>query len=349
MNLRGRRVFVTGHTGFKGSWLSLWLLQLGAEVCGYALPPDVQESLFDLVHLDRDMQSIIADVRDADAVAAAVSRFRPDVIMHLAAQPLVVRGYSHPRETFETNVMGSVNVLQAARNSPSLRAIVVVTTDKVYRETPPGQSSVETDPLGGRDPYSASKAAAEMVAAAYRDSFFARNGVVLATARAGNVMGGGDRAEHRIAPDIVRAWIAGSPVVVRNPESVRPWQHVLDSLSGYLLLGERALNGDTRVADAWNFGPAVEDSVSVARLVGIFESKWPGAPGWIPSPQTAAFAENPWLGLNADKARRMLNWQPRYDLDTAVDATVAWYRAELNGAELREFSLRQIDDFARMG
>ncbi|HEY9179708.1 MAG TPA: CDP-glucose 4,6-dehydratase [Candidatus Baltobacteraceae bacterium] len=347
--MRSRRIFVTGHTGFKGSWLSLWLLHLGATVRGYALAPDLERSLFDLVHLQRDMESIIGDVRDAETVDSAVDRFGPELIMHLAAQPLVARGYSHARETFETNVMGTVNILEAARRSRTVRAIVVVTTDKVYRETLPGESSVETDPLGGRDPYSASKACAEMVALAYRESFLARRGVVLATARAGNILGGGDRAEHRIAPDIVRAWTAAHPVVVRNPGAVRPWQHVLDALNGYLVLGERALEGDARVADAWNFGPPIADSVPVARLVEIFQSKWPGAPGWAPSTDAATFTENPWLGLDAGKARTILGWKPRYEIDAAVEATIAWYRAELNGADVRDFSLRQIDDFTRVG
>jgi CDP-glucose 4,6-dehydratase len=270
----GRRVLVTGHTGFKGAWLSLWLQRLGAEVMGYALPPPTDPSLFELAKLARRLDHVVGDVRDLDALLTAFDRHAPEVVFHLAAQPLVLRSYREPKETFDTNVGGTVNVLEAVRRTPSVKAVVVVTSDKCYENREWVFGYREDDAMGGHDPYSASKGAAELVTAAYRRSFFAPDAstrvVGLASARAGNVIGGGDFADDRILPDALRAVQAGKPLLVRNPGSTRPWQHVLDPLAGYLLLATRLLDDPGRYAEAFNFGPDLSGVSSVRELVTSF-------------------------------------------------------------------------------
>ncbi len=336
----GRRVLVTGHTGFKGAWLALWLEHLGARVYGLALPPDTTPALFDEAGLAGSMGSHIADMRDAGAIAGVLAQARPEIIFHLAAQPLVRRGLAAPLETFATNVMGTVHLLDAVRACPEVRAIVVVTTDKCYdnRGWPWGYR--EADRLGGHDPYSASKACAELAVAAWRSSYWRSAGAPLvATARAGNVIGGGDWAEDRLIPDLVRAANAARPALIRNPTAVRPWQHVLEPLAGYLSLGARLLAGEQRFADAWNFGPSLEDMQPVASLCDAFcpavGGRW--QPDGAEHPGEAAI-----LRLDSSRARLELGWRARWPLDHALQATARWYARHRAGEDARTLVLEQI-------
>ncbi len=322
----GRRVLVTGHTGFKGSWLSIWLLQLGATVKGIALPPRSDEGNFVLARLEDRMDSSIADVREPDAVMAEVSAFAPEVVFHLAAQAIVRDSYDVPVETFDTNVMGSVHVLDALRSVPAARAIVMITSDKCYENVETTRGYREDDRLGGHDPYSASKAAAELAVAAYRRSFFGPGrGVGVATTRAGNVVGGGDWARDRIVPDAIRALKAGEPIPVRNPGHVRPWQHVLEPLSGYLSLARHLLEGPDAFSEAFNFGPGPAALRPVRELVGAVVQEW-GSGRWADASDPAAPHEAGLLVLDATKARERLGWRPAYDFPATVAATVDWYR-----------------------
>lgn len=322
----GKKVLVTGHTGFKGSWLAQWLVRLGAEVAGIALAPATVPSHYALLNLD--VKSHVQDVRDAAAVAAIVKSFAPDIVFHLAAQPLVRRSYRNPLETWGCNVMGTAGVLEACRHQPSVKAVVVVTTDKCYenREWPWGYR--ENDRLGGHDPYSASKAAAELVAASFRKSFFSeKDAPLLATARAGNVIGGGDWSEDRLIPDMVRAIAAKKPLVIRSPQATRPWQHVLEPLSGYLLLGQKLLEGDAHAATAWNFGPDAAGNQSVATVLNALKALWPAFEWQLdahPQPHEATL-----LHLDSTLARQNLGWTPVMDLPACLHATAAWYRAQM--------------------
>ncbi|TDB37608.1 MAG: CDP-glucose 4,6-dehydratase [Actinobacteria bacterium] len=326
----GTRVLVTGHTGFKGSWLTRWLLDLGAEVTGYALEPDTTPSLFSDLRLGADVDSRIGDVRDAERLAALVAEVRPEVVLHLAAQPLVRRSYAEPRYTFETNVLGTVNLLEAVRAQGECRVVVNVTTDKVYANPETGEPFAEKSPLGGFDPYSASKAASEIVTASYRDAFFSAEGsAAIATARAGNVIGGGDWATDRIVPDCARALAAHESVVVRNPASVRPWQHVLEPLSGYLRLAALLL-ADSSLAGPFNFGPDTASSRTVSELVEAFVSAW-GEGSWSVSDETRQPHEAAQLRLDIGKAERQLAWRPLWSFDETVARTACWYRAYASG------------------
>lgn len=339
---RGRRVLITGHTGFKGSWLALWLQSLGAEVHGLSDGVPTQPSLYELASVAGGMAAErVADVRDGEAVRQALSRDEPEVVLHLAAQPLVRRSFAQPRETFDTNVMGTVNVLEAARGS-SVRAVLVITSDKCYENLGVDRAYREDDPLGGHDPYSASKAAAELVTAAYRRSFFgSADGPRLASARAGNVIGGGDWGEERLIPDVVRAIERGTQLEVRNPAATRPWQHVLNPLSGYLLLAQ-ALCRDPEVAGAWNFGPPAADARPVSWIVEELSRRWPGRLGWAHDqahhPHEAAF-----LKLDASMARERLGWRPPVSLPQALDSIVAWHGAHWSGEDMRSVTLGQIN------
>jgi CDP-glucose 4,6-dehydratase len=325
---RGRRVFVTGHTGFKGSWLSYWLTLLGADVTGYALEPPTEPSLFEALGLDQFVEHVVADVRDAGRLERELVKAAPDVVLHLAAQPIVREGYARPVETFATNAMGTVNLLQAVRACETARAVVVVTTDKCYRNNEDGRPFVEDDPLGGRDPYSASKGCAELVTAAYAASFLSDRNVAVASARAGNVIGGGDWAADRIVPDCVRALEAGRPIDVRNPAAVRPWQHVLEPLAGYLQLASRMLDDGATFTGAWNFGPESEDALTVQWVVERFLEEW-GRGSWqaagsaTPQPHEAHL-----LTLDSSKAVGLLGWEPRWDAREAVRRTAAWYHRQ---------------------
>jgi CDP-glucose 4,6-dehydratase len=347
----GRSVFVTGHTGFKGAWLAEWLTSLDAEVTGCALDPSTQPSLFEALDLGSRLRHVVADVRDRDRLVAEVEAAQPSVIFHLAARALVLRAYREPRETFETNVMGTVNVLDAARVCPSVRAVVIVTSDKCYENRETGRAFRETDPMGGRDPYAASKGAAELVTAAYRESFFA-DGAGVASVRAGNVIGGGDWAPDRIIPDSVRALVAGEPIVVRNPDAIRPWQHVLEPLSGYLQLGAQLLKDGRRYEGPWNFGPTEERSDQPVRwVVERFLEEW-GSGSWT-TPASAAGQphEAQRLSLDSAKAREQLDWEPVWDPSTAVRRTASWYReyyrAPARARELVDDELQGYQEDAR--
>ena len=346
-----RQVFVTGHTGFKGAWLAEWLTTLGAEVTGYALDPPTRPSLFDALDLGARVRHVVADVRDRDRLEAEVRAAQPSVVFHLAAQAIVRRAYEEPRETFETNVMGTVNVLEAARACPSVRAVVIVTSDKCYQNHETDRAFIETDAMGGRDPYSASKGCAELVTAAYRDSFFA-DGAAVASVRAGNVIGGGDWAADRIVPDCARSLAAGEPVVVRNPEAVRPWQHVLEPLSGYLWLAALMLRDGRRYEGPWNFGPADHDGDRPVRwVVERFLEEW-GSGSWTtPADAGQEPHEAHRLSIDATKARDQLRWSPVWDAQTAVRRTTSWYReyyrAPAAARALAEDQLRAYQDDAR--
>jgi CDP-glucose 4,6-dehydratase len=330
---KGRRVLLTGHTGFKGGWLATWLLARGSRVTGLALPAESARGFFRVCGLEERVASLVGDVRDHDRVAAAFADADPEVVFHLAAQPLVIRGYAEPLLTIGTNVMGTANVLDCARGARSVRAVVAVTSDKCYRPARPARRHLEDDPLGGDDPYSTSKAAAEMVASAYRASFFGPEGRGLATVRAGNVIGGGDWSQDRIVPDAIRAFSSGEPLRVRNPHAVRPWQHVLDPLAGYLAVAERLYADPAGWSEPWNFGPA-EDGVSVGRIVDLVSEAWGGG-RWT----TVAGAGPPevvHLALDSGKAAARLGWRPRLSLHQGVASTVEWYRAALSGASADE-------------
>jgi len=340
----GKRVLLTGHTGFKGAWLTLWLDRLGAKVTGISLPPATAPSLYDEADLDALCESHICDIRDAAALGDLIRAARPQIVFHLAAQALVRAGYREPRETFDTNVMGTVNVLDALRGLDSVRVAMMVTSDKVYRNDDAERRFREDDALGGRDPYSASKAASEMAIAAYRDAFLSAQGLVVASARAGNVIGGGDWAADRLLPDAVRAWQAGEVLQVRRPQAVRPWQHVLEPLQGYLILA-RALWEGSAPAEAYNFGPdggsAVRDVVELARHAF-------GRGGVCYGAGTDGPYESHWLALDAAKAHAMLGVAPILPLAQAVEWTMAWYRAHAQGADARRLCDRDISAFEKL-
>ena len=340
----GRRVLVTGHTGFKGGWLALWLHQLGADVTGFALPAPTEPSFFAQTRLAELITHVEGDVRDAAAVETAVAEGRPEVIFHLAAQPLVRYSYAEPVETYATNIMGTVHVLDACRRVPGVSAVVCITTDKCYENREWVWPYRESDPMGGHDPYSSSKGAAEIVIAAYRRSYFNETGPGVASVRAGNVIGGGDWALDRLIPDIVRALLADKRPMIRAPGSIRPWQHVLEALSGYLTIGERLLAGDRTVATAYNFGPADDDAKPVSWVVERLLSQW-GAEGWD-RPNGDQPHEAVLLKLDCSKARSELGWRPALRLDQALRKVVDWHREVANGGDARAISLAQLKDYA---
>ena len=343
---RGKKVFLTGHTGFKGSWLSLWLQQLGAELTGYALSPPTNPSLFEVAHIESGMTSIIGDIRNGAKLTDAMRNAAPDIVIHMAAQPLVRRSYVDPVETYSTNVMGTVHLLEAVRQTLSVRAVVNVTTDKCYENREWVWGYRENEPMGGFDPYSNSKGCAELVTAAYRNSFFnaakySEHQVALATARAGNVIGGGDWAEDRLIPDILDAFENDRPVVVRNPHATRPWQHVLEPLRGYLMLAEKLYNEGMVFAEAWNFGPNGDDARPVEWIVSQLALKWSEGASWQidagDHPHEATY-----LKLDISKAAHGLKWQPAMHLEQALALIVDWARARQSGADLRAVTQAQI-------
>ncbi|HZY20344.1 MAG TPA: CDP-glucose 4,6-dehydratase [Ramlibacter sp.] len=343
---QGRRVLVTGHTGFKGSWLSLWLQALGADLHGLALVPSTTPSLFELARVGAGMHSTIGDIRDFGAVTQAVQACRPEVIFHLAAQPLVRASYADPIATYATNVMGTVHVLEAARRQPGVRAIVNVTTDKCYENREWQWPYREDEPLGGHDPYSSSKACSEIATASWRRSFLHGDGApAVATARAGNVIGGGDWSDDRLVPDLLRAWDGGGPAVLRNPLAVRPWQHVLDPLAGYLLLAQRLLADGEPWARAWNFGPAEDDARPVGWVADTLAACCRDSAGWVQDPGAHPH-EAQLLRLDASLARVRLGWRPRWSLTDALRRVAEWHQGLRDGADVRALSLSQIHDYA---
>lgn len=343
---KGRRVFLTGHTGFKGSWLALWLRELGAEVVGYALEPPSNPNLFETARVADGMRSLHGDIRDLATLSSALDEHQPEVVFHLAAQSLVKEGYADPITTYSTNVLGTAHVLEACRSVEHLRAVVSVTTDKCYDNPESLDPFRESDPLGGKDPYSSSKACAEHVTRAYRDSFFATQprpvGVV--SARAGNVIGGGDWANDRLVPDLIRGFIANQPVPIRRPRAVRPWQHVLEPLSGYLTLAEAAWNDPDAVGGGWNFGPGADDERPVEWVADRLADLWGGSAGWdrddADHPAEAGF-----LKLDSSKARERLGWRPILELNQALEWVVSWHRSVQEGADAAQATRAQIANY----
>ena len=344
---RNRRVLLTGHTGFKGSWLCLWLERLGSQVTGVALPPHTDPNLFALLSPWPTLDHRIGDITDCLPTVQLIADSRAEVLIHLAAQALVPAGHRDPAGTFAANVMGTMYVLLGARALPTLKAALIVTTDKVYANPDSGHSFSESDPLGGTEPYGASKAAAEFAVDACRASF-ADKKIGLGTARAGNVIGGGDWSADRLVPDLVRALWSGRPAVLRHPESVRPWQHVLDPLAGYLLYAERLAESPDSAPSALNFAPADDSTRRVIDVVDRFRARFNDHPGWQPA-SGPAYREAAVLRLSAAKARATLAWQPRLDFETAVAWAADWHAAHRHGDDMRKFSLAQIDKYESLG
>lgn len=347
---RDRRVFLTGHTGFKGGWLALCLQRLGAEVTGLSLEPPTKPSLFEVAGVASGMHSLQGDIRDLGALTAAMAAARPEVILHLAAQSLVRPSYQDPVGTYTTNVIGTLNVLLAARELPALRSMVIVTTDKCYENREWVWGYREQDPMGGHDPYSSSKGCAELLTASMRASYFppaehARHGVAVASARAGNVIGGGDWAVDRLVPDIVRGLQSTGVAELRNPSAIRPWQHVLDPLAGYLRLAERLHTEGPMVGEAWNFGPDDSDAWSVCQVADRLVRTWGDGASCREAADAAGPHEAQWLKLDASKARQRLGWRPRWSIGEAIDRTVAWAKAHRKGSDMRKFTLDQISEY----
>lgn len=341
---KGKRVFLTGHTGFKGSWLAIWLNELGAIVTGYALPAPTEPSLFEVAEVNKVLTSIIGDIRSYKQLAAALDAANPEIILHLAAQPLVSQGYSDPIGTYSTNVLGTVNLLEAARSLQRLDAIVVVTTDKCYENQESLHAYRESDRLGGYDPYSSSKACTELVVASFRQSFFGNPGQArLATARAGNVIGGGDWASNRLVPDILYALSQGQAAQLRSPKAIRPWQHVLEPLAGYLMLAEKLCSNES-IPSSWNFGPELADCISATEIADQLCRLWSKTARWesetIDFPHEAGL-----LRLDASQAQQMLQWRPRWRVNEALRHTVDWHRAWIEGSRMQDFCRQQINDY----
>jgi CDP-glucose 4,6-dehydratase len=346
-----KKVFLTGHTGFKGSWLCLWLYKLGAEVTGYALNPPTSPSLFELSRIDRLVTSVIADVRDRQTLSRTLILAEPDIVIHMAAQPIVRDSYKVPVETYDINVMGTVNVLEAVRSCKTVKAFINITTDKCYENKEWIWGYRENEPLGGYDPYSSSKACSELVTVAYRSSFFnpeeyGIHGVAVATARAGNVIGGGDWASDRLIPDCVRALLNGEKIKIRNPKAVRPWQHVLDPLNGYLILAQKLVAEGPYYSGAWNFAPDDSDAVPVESIVKRLYAQWGKRASYTISKGKQPH-EAHYLRLDCSKAKAELGWRPRWKLDKTIDSIVEWTRAYQQGRDARKTCFKQLDEYSR--
>lgn len=346
---RGKRVFLTGHTGFKGSWLSFWLQKLGAEVTGFALAPPTNPSLFEVGRVGDGMHSIIADIRDAKMLADSLRTAKPDIVIHMAAQALVRHSYIDPIGTYSTNIMGSVHLLDAVRHAGTVRAVLNITSDKCYENREWVWGYREIEPMGGFDPYSSSKGCAELVTAAYRNSFFPveryeDHGVAIASARAGNVIGGGDWAGDRLIPDILRAISARQAAIIRSPLAIRPWQHVLEPLSGYLLLAERLFDDGGKFGEAWNFGPDHGDARPVSWIADRLTAQWGEGASWVAAENTGVH-EAQQLRLDCTKAHLRLGWKPRWSLETALTRIIEWQRAFMNDADVGATTIRQINEF----
>ncbi|EKD53788.1 MAG: hypothetical protein ACD_60C00153G0008 [uncultured bacterium] len=346
---RKKRVFLTGHTGFKGSWLSLWLQALGANVTGYALPPKTEPNLFSLASIDQAVTSVFGDIRNLNFLKETITKAKPDIIFHLAAQPLVRYSYQHPVETYETNVMGTVNILEALRMSDSAKVLINITTDKCYENKEWHWGYREIDPMGGHDPYSNSKGCAELVTSAYRNSYFNamdeenfQKGI--ASVRAGNIIGGGDWSDDRLIPDMMKAFMKGKKPLIRFPNAIRPWQHVLEPLFGYLLLAEKIFFAPKQYAEAWNFGPHDKECQPVSSVANQVCEVWGDNAAWEQSTEQHAH-EASFLKLDIAKAQSRLHWHPRFTLQEAIDATVSWYKSWQRGDHMRDVTLAQIERY----
>ena len=347
---RGKRVFLTGHTGFKGSWMSLWLQSLGARVTGYALKPTTNPNLFDVANVAGGMRSVIGDVRDLQYLQKTMHETMPEIVIHMAAQPLVRYSYINPVETYSTNVMGSVHLLEAVRNIQGVKAVIIVTSDKCYKNREWLWGYREDETMGGYDPYSSSKGCAELVTAAYRSSFFnpksyQEHGVAVASVRAGNVIGGGDWAEDRLIPDFIRAIVAGKRLAIRSPNAIRPWQHVLEPLSGYLLLAEKLYTDGNLFSEAWNFGPDDNDAKSVEWIVNHLVSHWGDGANFSIDTSAASLHEAHFLKLDCSKAKMQLGWKPQWNVDETIERICAWHKAHLSGQNMKDYVLDEIKQY----
>lgn len=348
---QGKKVFLTGHTGFKGSWLGMWLTLLGAEVTGYALQPPTQPNLYEICKMAEVVTSVIGDIRDGEALPKAMSKARPEIVIHLAAQPLVLESYRNPAETYAVNVMGTVTLLEAVRGCDSVRAVINVTTDKCYANREWVWGYREIEPMGGYDPYSSSKACSELITEAYRNSFFnigtyEQHGVGLASARAGNVIGGGDWAADRLIPDCIKALLNHEKIIIRNPHAVRPWQHVLEPLSGYLLLAQNLYENGVLFAEGWNFGPDDSDAQTVAWIVEKLCAKW-GSNAAYEVNKAIYQHEAHYLKLDCSKARTRLKWQTRWDLEQALGKIIEWIDAYKSNSDMRAVCSKQINEYVK--
>jgi CDP-glucose 4,6-dehydratase len=347
-----KKVFLTGHTGFKGGWMTAWLQSLGARVAGFSLAPNTVPSFFELCQMVDRMDSVIGDVRNLPLLMGAIANQQPEILFHLAAQPLVRRSYKEPVETLSTNIMGTIHMLEAARHVPSVRAVIVITSDKCYYNRGWVWGYREDEPMGGRDPYAASKGCAELVAASYQHSYFRTGKATLATARAGNVIGGGDWSEDRIVPDAIRAFTRGQSLAVRSPTAQRPWQHVLEPISGYLMLAEKVHSEQQKWEGGWNFGPYDADVVPVSALSDLIVQSWGDDAAWHNAGDPEAPHEEPYLKLDSSKARHSLGWRPRLSIKEAVEWTTAWHKHALKagpGDEVYEFTKQQIRCYEARG
>jgi CDP-glucose 4,6-dehydratase len=342
---QGKRVFLTGHTGFKGSWLSLWLNSLGAEVKGYALTPPTTPSLFNEAKIDSIVDSQIGDIRDQEVLYESMVAFNPDLLIHMAAQPLVRYSYDAPIETYEVNVIGTAKVLEVARSCTNLKAIVNITTDKCYENDGRSQGYKENDAMGGHDPYSSSKGCAELVASSFYRSFLQEQGIGLASVRAGNVIGGGDWADDRLIPDILRSFEKSEPVIIRNPKAIRPWQHVLEPLSGYLILAQKLYKNQEKYAEGWNFGPNNDNAKPVNWILNKMVSKWPNTSWELDKESNLHEAD--FLKLDISKAKSKLDWRPVWKLNCTLDHIVAWHRAWLNKEDMQVLCLAEIKEYTK--
>ena len=342
---KGKKVFLTGHTGFKGGWTALWLCKLGAVVKGFSLPPSSTPSLYEVARISEDIESTTGDIRNLAELKRSMLEFEPDIVIHMAAQALVRDSYVDPVGTYQTNVLGTVNLLEAVRGCESVRAVVNVTTDKCYENNEWVWGYRETEPMGGHDPYSSSKGCSELVTSAYRKSFFSeKNSPAVASARAGNVIGGGDWATDRLIPDALKAFHIGEPVVIRNPLAVRPWQHVLEPISGYLMLAEGLYNLGHEYAEGWNFGPNEGDAKQVGEVLDCLVNYWSSNVCWI-SDETDQPHEARLLKLDISKAKARLKWEPKWNLDKALKSIVDWDQLWISGEDMKKISLNQINNY----
>ena len=340
---QGKKIFLTGHTGFKGSWMSIWLSHLGAEVKGYSLEPISKQNLYDIARIDTIVDSEINDIRDFDSLHASIKSFQPEIVIHMAAQPLVLTSYKDPIETYDVNVMGTVNLLEASRFCESIKVILNITTDKCYENVNKDEGYSESDPMGGHDPYSSSKGCAELVISSYRRSFFERNSVGIASVRAGNVIGGGDWSTDRLIPDILKSFENNEELIIRNPKSIRPWQHVIEPLAGYIELSEKLYLNPKKYSSGWNFGPYSEDVKTVEWIVKKIANSWPKASWKINEDKN--FHEAQILKLEIQKALEHLDWKPKLNINTAIEKIINWHKDWLSGYDMQKKCLDEIKDY----